>query len=307
MAWTAFRELYEAERLAGKTEGTQAKAGGVFDSFEQLAAPRTLGAITERTISQYAAKLQGNGRSPATIRGHLAYLREALRWAKGQKLIAEVPAIVMPKLPKGASRAKVRAAAKITTEAFERLLMKCSSDGWRLLVALAWHCGLRRLEARRVEGRHVDLQAHTIAIPRNKAGDEAATVFITPELDAMLRERWPVGDLPDGELISPGEVASDPESISKEFQRVARRAAVKGGGKDGYCTLHDLRRSFGSRWAAKVPAQVLQRLMRHADIKTTMDFYADVEQAALGLLWPAETRETRERKPAPKPAPDSAR
>lgn len=40
---------------------------------------------------------------------------------------------------------------------------------------------------------------------------------------------------------------------------------------------HDMRRSFGSRYAAVVPAPVLQRLMRHSDIKTTLTYYADVD------------------------------
>ena len=47
-----------------------------------------------------------------------------------------------------------------------------------------------------------------------------------------------------------------------------------------------LRRGFGCRYAGKVPAQVLQKLMRHVNIKTTMDFYANVdaavEEAVLG-------------------------
>ncbi len=38
-----------------------------------------------------------------------------------------------------------------------------------------------------------------------------------------------------------------------------------------------MRRSFGSRYAAVVPAPVLQRLMRHSDIKTTLTYYADVD------------------------------
>ena len=45
------------------------------------------------------------------------------------------------------------------------------------------------------------------------------------------------------------------------------------------CTLHDLRRSFGSRYAVQVTAPVLQRLMRHASIQTTMAFYTNVEGA----------------------------
>jgi hypothetical protein len=48
-----------------------------------------------------------------------------------------------------------------------------------------------------------------------------------------------------------------------------------------------LRRGFGCRYAGKVSAHVLQRLMRHASLKTTMDYYANidaaVEEAVLGL------------------------
>jgi hypothetical protein len=33
--------------------------------------------------------------------------------------------------------------------------------------------------------------------------------------------------------------------------------------------------------AGKVPAQVLRRLMRHADIKTTMGYYANVDDAVM--------------------------
>ena len=44
--------------------------------------------------------------------------------------------------------------------------------------------------------------------------------------------------------------------------------------------MKTLRRGFGCRYAGKVPAQVLQKLMRHANIKTTMDYYANVDEAA---------------------------
>ncbi|MBI1915688.1 MAG: hypothetical protein HYS12_13295 [Planctomycetes bacterium] len=44
-------------------------------------------------------------------------------------------------------------------------------------------------------------------------------------------------------------------------------------------TLHDLRRSFGSRYAPHVSAPVLQRLMRHADVRTPLAFYTDIDDA----------------------------
>jgi len=62
-----------------------------------------------------------------------------------------------------------------------------------------------------------------------------------------------------------------------------------------FATCHTLRRSFGNRWARKVMPAVLQRLMRHADIKTTMAFYVDLDADALAdELWAAWTPEPAE-------------
>ena len=43
--------------------------------------------------------------------------------------------------------------------------------------------------------------------------------------------------------------------------------------------MHTLRKGFGCRYAGRVAAHVLQRFMRHANIKTTMDYYANVDDA----------------------------
>ena len=40
-----------------------------------------------------------------------------------------------------------------------------------------------------------------------------------------------------------------------------------------YASAHDFRRAFGSRWANRVMPVILQQLMRHASISTTMEFY----------------------------------
>lgn len=65
-------------------------------------------------------------------------------------------------------------------------------------------------------------------------------------------------------------LSESPREVSRKFTKLAKLAGLK-------ITLHDLRRSFGSRYAAVVPAPVLQRLMRHADIKTALAYYTDVD------------------------------
>ncbi len=53
---------------------------------------------------------------------------------------------------------------------------------------------------------------------------------------------------------------------------LARAAGVK-------LSMKTLRKAFGSRYAQTESAQVLQRLMRHANITTTLAYCANVDEA----------------------------
>ncbi len=79
-------------------------------------------------------------------------------------------------------------------------------------------------------------------------------------------------------LNSRGEELTD-NGVSQKVTTLAKRAGVR-------MSMKTLRAGFGCRYAGKVSAHVLQPLMRHANIKTTMDYYANidvaVEEAVLG-------------------------
>jgi integrase len=270
MTWERFRELYEEEKLDGRREATRKKAGYVFDRFEELARPRTLGAVNERTLSKYAAALREAGCKAATIQGHLAYLRAALRWAADQKIIGTAPKVSMPKVP------KKKIIRKIVAEEFERLLAVAPNDDWNALMRIAWHTGLRRTEMLDLtwdgdgDTPWVDFAHSRIFLPAgyNKA-DVDQWVPIHPELSIPLKEHRDRrgGERARGKVL---RLSPSPREVSRTFTELARQAGLK-------ISLHDLRRSFGSRYAAVVPAAVLQRLMRHADIKTTLTYYTDVD------------------------------
>jgi integrase len=265
MPWQTFRELYEEEKLAGAREATKLKAGYVFDAFEELAHPRTLGTINERTLSKYAVQLREKEYKPATIQGHLAYLRAALRWAADQKLIPTAPKVVMPKVP------KKKTIRKIVAEEFERLLA-VAPGGWGAFLQTAWYTGMRRNEMLDLtwnseNGRPwVDFGQGRIWIPAayNKS-DADQWIPLHPELAAILQAQRQAR----GKLFA---LSTSPREVSRKFGQLAKKAGLR-------ISLHDLRRSFGSRYASVVPAPVLQRLMRHADIKTTLAFYTDVDDA----------------------------
>ncbi len=55
-----------------------------------------------------------------------------------------------------------------------------------------------------------------------------------------------------------------------------------------YASAHDLRRSFGSRWCVRVMPPVLQELMRHEDINTTLKYYVGQNaQRTANAVWEA--------------------
>lgn len=68
-----------------------------------------------------------------------------------------------------------------------------------------------------------------------------------------------------------------------------------------HASAHDLRRSFGFRWARRVMPAVLQKLMRHESINTTMDDYATSSAGAIAdqvwSSWQSDTSgDTRQKR-----------
>ena len=92
---------------------------------------------------------------------------------------------------------------------------------------------------------------------------------------------------PDGRAVG--------QTISRRVVRLAKRAGVK-------LTMHSLRKGFGCRYAGQVPAQVLQKLMRHSNITLTMNFYANVDDAVMEAVLGAGRNSSRNSRPAGEPA-----
>ena len=82
-------------------------------------------------------------------------------------------------------------------------------------------------------------------------------------------------------------------AVGRIVSRIGRTAGVKVDinpktGKVKYASAHDLRRSFGERWAPRVMPMILKELMRHEDIETTMKYYVGSNaQMTAGVAWNA--------------------
>jgi len=99
--------------------------------------------------------------------------------------------------------------------------------------------------------------------------------FATFLLDTPKAERtgrlFKLTGLQTGKPITHKRICRTVSDIGKAAGVIVNKAT------DKYATAHDLRRSFGTRWARRMTPAVLQRLMRHRTIETTMKYYVDLD------------------------------
>jgi integrase len=281
MSWEKFRGLFEAEYVAARRENTRENYQAMFDGFERLCKPTSVRSVTGRVVSQYAAALRqepgrargSTGQAPATIRQRLQLLKTALAWAVGQKFLPELPPFPTVKVPK-------KRPQPVAVEAFERLLARAPDAHMRAFLLAGWLGGLRLAEAVGLE-REETREAPYLELARDRIVFPAEVVKAAEDqwvpLDPQLREA--LESLPRHGRRVFRFVAWDGHAVclnavGERVIRLARKAGVK-------LTMHSLRKGFGCRYAGRVPAQVLQKLMRHANIALTMTYYANVDAAAM--------------------------
>jgi integrase len=281
MSWEGFRELFEEEYLPGSRQNTLENYQDMFDLFERLCHPKKLRSVSERTVSTFVGAMRREpvrgrvGLAPSTIKQRLQLLHAALQWAADQKLIPGVPKFPSVKVPK-------KRPQPVPAESFERLLLKAPDDNLRAYLLCGWLAGLRLAEAaaleweRTEEAPYLDLEQDRVVLPAEFVkATEDQWVPLDPVLKAALlalpRHGRKVFRFVDGRR-GRGERPVGVNAISERVIRLARKAGVK-------LTMRALRRGFGCRYAGKVPAQVLQRLLRHSNISITMGFYANVDDA----------------------------
>ena len=132
---------------------------------------------------------------------------------------------------------------------------------------------------------HIDLTGKRprLSIPAElEKGNRDRLLPITPDFAAHLlatedaARRGPVFRpfMPSGNRAN-ADQAGRMISLMGELAGVKVHTHAKTG-KVKFASAHDLRRSFGTRWARRVPTAVLMRLMRHESIQTTNAYYVDL-------------------------------
>lgn len=299
ITWDEFCKRFERERLAGMPSQEHYIAS--LQRLTDLVGPKRLSGVTPAVISEFTAKLRETNVKPATIATRLAHLKVALRWAEDIGLIAKAPKVCLPKLHK-TNGMRGRA---ITGEEFDRMLAavpkvrKREPEKWQRFIRGLWLSGLRLNEGLELSWDQdaafcIDLSGRR---PRFRIYAEAQKARrdqllpLTPDfaqfiLETPERQRTGlVFDLRgDDRPMSVKRVSRTVTAFATRAGVVAERSA--GTGQIRYVSAHDLRRSFGTRWARRVMPATLKLLMRHASIETTMRYYVDIQADDLAdELW----------------------
>ena len=311
VTWDEFRRRYEDEVLASLADTTDKKAASVFNAVEKILNPDRVSQMTADKISYLQSRLRQKGLKESTIKGHMAHLQAALNWAARMQIIVVTPAIEMPKRAK---KSKVMKGRPITYEEFERMLQKAPGivhahavDSWTHYLNGMWCSGLRLEESLELwwdrddqlcvdtTGRRVKLR-----IPADmEKGNEDRVLPLAPEFEEFLLAT--PGSARSGRVFKPSAKrigATLPKAhrvgeIASEIGKAAGVIVARNATKTKFASLHDLRRSFGTRWATKVMPPILQILMRHDSIETTLKYYVDQNaDEAADVLWKAVTGNT---------------
>ncbi len=283
------RERFQEEHLAGLDKDSASPYNVALNHLDRVLSPNRLSRVTTDAIGRFKTTLRAQGMKETTLATHLRHIKAFLNWAERMGLMVSAPQVEMPKKAKGQTMMKGR---PITTEEFDRIILAVpkvrpdDAPAWTRYLTGLWLSGLR-LEESTVLSWDIDAPfsvdltgrrpAFRIYAEAQKAKrdemlpmtpDFAEWLLQTPEAERT----GPVFKLPmqDGRQMHARLVGKIVTKIGEKAGAVVNKAEHK------FASAHDLRRAFGTRWAKRVMPAILQRLMRHASIQTTMAYYVSL-------------------------------
>lgn len=284
--WADFRKRVERDFLPEKRPLSRVSYATALNVVEETLSPLLVTAIDAEAIDRFKAALRARDVKDTTIASYLRMLKAVLRWGHKRRLIAAVPNFDMPR------NVTIAGGRPITDAEFQTMLKavagvvgKRRAEAFKLFLRGLWASGLRISEAYLLSWDDPTLPRVDIDRPKpllfipgehQKNGKDSVTPIV-PEFLQVLQETKPE-DRTGPVFKLPSEVRDARpklDTIKRLVSDIGAAAAVEvNPATKATVTAHDLRRTFCHRWAQRVLPQVLTVLARHADIRTTLTYYA---------------------------------
>ena len=227
----------------------------------------TIEGLKQTDIDAYAQSELDRDMAVKTVNNQLAVLSTLIKYVTGEKsklrfkldgMAGEITAVAI--------------------EDVEKLLDACDDERYATVILLAAEAGLRAAEIRGLQWTDIKSEKITVRRSLDKLTNEpvapkhnkSRTVPTSKRLAASLaslprRGLWVIAES-DGSFVTYDRMIDTVHAIYDRAE-VARPPKA----------LHCLRHTFGTVMARKVPLPVLQKLMGHSDIQTTLR-YVDVNE-----------------------------
>ena len=272
---------YKAERMPSRQSTARVYQSFLHNHILPKWGDMSIEALQPRPVELWLRNLPLSPKSKTHVRSLMHALVEYAMWS-GLLDINRNPISLVQN--KGAMR-KTRKARSLTVEHFNALLMTLH-EPFGTLALLSVCLGLRISEALALKWSDVDWLEARISIRRGiveqvvadvKTEGSARNFCLTCEMIDRLKTWKQTSEFSGAEdwiFASPVKLGRQPYSYTGVWRELVRAAAAAG---IGHLGTHAFRHTYRS-WldAVGTPVAVQQKMMRHSDIRTTMNIYGDV-------------------------------
>jgi integrase len=272
---------YEVERMPSRHSTARVYRSFLSNHILPKWGDEPIQALQPRPVELWLKELALSPKSKTHVRSLMHALVEFAMWS-GLLDISRNPISLVQN--DGATR-KVRKACSLTAEQFQALLKELH-EPFATMALLCVCLGLRISEALALRWADVNWLGSTLSVKRGiveqvvadvKTEGSARTFTLTRELLERLKSRKQRSDFSGAEdwiFASPLKLGRLPYSYTGVWRELVRATEAA---KIGHLGTHSFRHTHRS-WLDAVGASVAvqQKMMRHADIRTTMNIYGDV-------------------------------
>ena len=272
---------YEAERMPSRQSTARVYRSFLNNHVLPKWADTRIQDVQPRPVELWLRELPLSPKSKTHVRSLMHGLVEFAMWS-GLLDISRNPISLVQNT--GATR-KVRKARSLTAEQFHALLKELH-EPFATMALLCVCLGLRISEALALRWADVDWLGSTLCVQRGiveqvvadvKTEGSARTFTLTSEMLERLKSCKQRSDFAGAEnwiFASPIKLGRLPYSYTGVWRELVRASEAA---KIGHLGTHSFRHTHRS-WldAVGTSIAVQQKMMRHADIRTTMNIYGDV-------------------------------